>query len=275
MKIQNAESGREKKTMSRDSMQDWEEHVQELARGFHFPPTPRLTLGGLRFAGGPHFRNIRKVRWSWAMTVVMVILAAAMLVPSVRAAIIDFLQIGGLRINLENSTSQLPGVVDEPRRAEPGATSLLEGGLFEELKGRTSLDEAREKIQFDLRLPSYPADLGEPGAVFLQDFGGPAVIMVWTYPDQPEQIRLVLMTFSNKIVVEKFSPPVIEKTLVGGRPGLWLEGRHLLQIRDGNYEPVELVVDGRVLAWEMEEITYRIESNLSREEMMRIAESIK
>ena len=261
--------------MSLKSMEELEGYVQELARGLHYPPTPRISLGASRFGVDPLYRKTRKVQWSWAITIVLVIIAAALLVPPVRAAIIDFLQIGGLRINLENSGLQTPGVVDESRNAEPGVTPLLEGGLFNALNGRTSLEEAREKLDFELRLPSYPADLGQPGAVFLQDFGGLAVIVVWTYPNQPEQVRLVLMVFTNQAVVQKFSPPVIDETRVGDRPGLWLEGRHLLQIKDGNHEPVELVVDGRVLAWEIGGITYRIESNLTREEMLRIAESIK
>src|SRR5439155_26603592 len=67
----------------------------------------------------------------------------------------------------------------------PTALSVLD------LAGETTLQAARQEVRF-LDLPAYPPDLGKPDKVFTQDLGGPAVILVWTQPGHPEQVRLAL-----------------------------------------------------------------------------------
>ena len=52
-----------------------------------------------------------------------------------------------------------------------------------DLKGKTSLPAARARVDFPIRLPTYPPDLGSPDGVFLQDINGAVVVLVWLTPE--------------------------------------------------------------------------------------------
>jgi hypothetical protein len=72
--------------------------------------------------------------------------------------------------------------------------------------------------------------------------------------------------------VTKFHTQV-EEPMVNGRQAFWLQGGHFLQLADGRNENL-LFVEGNVLLWSVGDVTYRLESGLSLEEALRIAESL-
>ena len=81
--------------------------------------------------------------------------------------------------------------------------------------------------------------------------------------------------FAQKSLIEHTS---ITETTVDGNRAVWTEGEHVLQMQNGDYQPVRLVT-GSVLVWTEESesgsITYRLESTLPLEEAVRIAESLQ
>jgi hypothetical protein len=100
------------------------------------------------------------------------------------------------------------------------------------------------------------------------------VVLVWLEPNDPSRIRLSLHQFGPGTFAEKGAPKVIQATEVNKQPALWTEGPYMVQVRNGNYVTRRLV-EGHVLIWEVGEITYRLESELTLEEARQIAESVR
>jgi hypothetical protein len=112
--------------------------------------------------------------------------------------------------------------------------------------------------------------------VYFQDFGrdfGFTQQVILVYP------QFTLYESENAIYEKSIqSATVIEEVQVDAQPGLWLTGgEHLIQLRNAQGE---LLIDfrkvsGNVLAWESGGVTYRIETTLSLEEVLQIAESME
>ncbi|HBY92721.1 MAG TPA: hypothetical protein DEP84_01965, partial [Chloroflexi bacterium] len=146
------------------------------------------------------------------------------------------------------------------------------------LAGETTLAAAEAKAGFPVLLPIYPPDLGPPDRVYFQDLGGPAVILVWLVPESEDEVRMSLYALGEDVFGAKSQPEVIQETTVNGQRALWVRGPHILQFRDRQgrtvYEPRRLV-EGNVLVWVQDQITYRLESHLSLKEAVRVAESLR
>jgi len=265
-----------------------EEHLQEVASRFRYPPTPDVAGAVMeRLESGS--RPIVKLRSAWVVTgLLILVLAVLFAVPGVRAEIIRFLQVGVVRIfpsaptqTVEpSSIPQLPTTATpmpvSPSTATPapGVNEPLYTITITGLSGETTLAEAQANILFPIRLPEYPADLGAPDRVFLQEDGG-MVILVWTVPDDPEKARLSLHEIaSENIMLSKYQPRVIRETQVNGVYAVWAQGPYLVRLTSGSYD-FRRTVEGNTLIWEEEGITYRLESDLTLEETIRIAESLK
>jgi hypothetical protein len=264
-----------------------EEHLKEAAQKFRYPHTPdvaRAVMKRLESRSRPKAR----LRSAWVvMGLLVLILAVLFAVPSVRAEIIRFFQVGVVRIfpptptlTAEPSTPALP-LTATPITAtpdlitpNPGVNMPFYTVTTEGLAGETSLSEAQAKLPFLILLPAYPADLGEPERVFLQEDGG-MILMLWTDPADSESVRLSLHEIApGKVVMIKYGPHVILETQVNGVRAVWVQGPYLVQLTNGKYD-YRRMVEGNTLIWEQEGITYRLESDLSLEETIRIAESIE
>ncbi len=135
----------------------------------------------------------------------------------------------------------------------------------------TSLDEAREAASFPLALP---VALGEPDEVYIhRNVDLPAVSLVWRGSgDAPLSLTEIgVAEFATKLVHEQ----AVKSLRVGGRPAVWLAGPHRLQLL-GNWQENQshLLIASNVLIWADDEVTYRLEGDLSEEEMVAIAESL-
>ena len=76
---------------------DFETQLRSIASGMEYPPTPDIAgsvAGRLR---GPRPRLMNRT-FARSLVVVMVLLASLLLIPPVRAAVLDFIQIGIVRI---------------------------------------------------------------------------------------------------------------------------------------------------------------------------------
>lgn len=286
--------------------------LKEVASAYPYPPTPDLSRKVIdRFRdrsldGGPSFR-----RWAWATGLALLLLAVASLsVPTVRAQILEFLQVGGIKIFLTETTpvpvqhtavptraateisildmeqthtpisTQEAGGKDTPTWTamtdnETPETTFQRYPSLEDLAGETTLEVAQKWFGYPLRIPTYPPDLGSLDRVFKQDLGGRAVLMVWMDTEEPRRIQLDLLVLSSGAFASKGGPEVIQETRVSGRPAVWTEGRHFLHLGGSRYQGVTLVVEGNILIWEEGDLTYRLETGLSLEEAVKVAESLE
>lgn len=96
----------------------------------------------------------------------------------------------------------------------------------------------------------------------------------WLEPGSTEDVRTSLHILTSGMMVGKGGPRIVRETTVSGQRALWTEGPYLLRVQNGNYDLIRLVA-GHVLVWEEDEITYRLETGLSLEEAVRLAESLE
>jgi hypothetical protein len=259
----------------------WERYVREQARALPYPPTPdiagvvRRRLAEERvpreFPRWPHRRLV------WATALLMIILTGLLSVPQVQASIRALLRIGAIELVRDIPTPVADATAPATTATLPARTPPA---AILDLAGETSLVEAQGQVPFPIRLPTYPPDLGSPDRVYVQDLGGPAAILVWLDPHQPDQVQLSLHQLSDKAFGQKGinERVIIQQTAVNGQPAVWLHGLHVLQFYDGNGNPrydTRRLVDGNVLIWTEGEITYRLETELPLEEAVRIAESLQ
>jgi len=243
-----------------------EQLLRQTADDFRqgYPPTPPIAAsvrreleGRGRARSSPYWR----ARLAWAAAIALVAFAALLLIsPGVREAVARFLGLDTVRIEY---VATLPSPTIQPTPARP-------------LAGETTLDQAQAQAHFDLRLPTYPTNLGEPVSVYFQDFG----------PENP-QARQAILIYPDFTLYEAQgwvyfksidSSTLLEEIEVNGARGLWLSGgEHFVQVQTSagraNVEPRR--VEGNVLAWEAGGVTYRLETQLPLEEAVRIAAALR
>src|SRR5258706_223645 len=112
-----------------------------------------------------------------------------------------------------------------------------------DLAGQTAFAQAKIRVPFKLRLPAYPPDLGEPDVAYVQDLGGPAAILVWLVPGDPNHVRLSLHFLTSTAIADKMfdqngtsTPSSVETTLVNGHSALWTTGPYVLVTRSGEFK---------------------------------------
>jgi hypothetical protein len=265
--------------MTDEPLESLEKILYETGKAFPYPPTPDISRKVAWRAREPRPRNLRRLAWVGAILILLIGVLFA--VPPVRARILDFIQVGAVRIFLSptSTPSPLPATPSRPA-STPVPTSTLAPTptllpSLLDLAGKTTLAEARRQADFQVRLPAYPADLGPPDYVFLQNMVSSMVVLVWTKPDDPNQVWLSLDEFGpDAITAKKMMPPVIQTTTVNGHLAYWTSGPYLLELQNGDYE-ARLLVEGHTLIWEEGDITYRLETSLPLDEAVKIAESLR
>jgi hypothetical protein len=283
--------------MSEQPLEQWEQHLLQTARAFPYPATPdiaRKVTHELEARGRRPTARRSWQRLAWTAAILVVLLAGLLAVPPVRAQILEFLQVGIIRIFLVQPTPTAtatpaatpaqpaagPGTAPLPLRTpQPTATprpSPTPLSSVLDLQGEITLEEASSRTEFPILLPAYPEDLGEPDRVYLQELDGQVLVLVWLEPGRPDEVRLSLHTYvgKNNVTGEKSGPRFLRETTVNGEYAVWAEGPYVLKLRNGNYDYLRMIA-GRVLIWTNGEITYRLETDLTLEEAVRIAESLE
>ena len=251
-----------------------ESRLHALAKEFQYPPTPSVTGAVMTRLRAPmtHSRHNRQL--AWALALIIVLLAGLMSVPPVRAAVLEFIQIGIVRIFPALVESPVP-TTEAPLTATPAPTKSSLIPLLETLAGETTLESARNIVDFPIPLPNYPADLGQPDRVFVQDAGGWMIILVWINPQQPDQIRMSLhLIEEGSWTIEKYHPDTIMETTINHQWAIWTVGDYPLILSNGDAQFTRLI-DGHVLIWKENKITFRLETDLEVDEAVRIAESLQ
>jgi hypothetical protein len=139
--------------------------------------------------------------------------------------------------------------------------------------------EAFALAGFEPSLPSGPA----PDEAYVVDslFGDPGLLLAWrpsaTYPALPgTDWGLVLMAFQGDEetvvkTVQAFED--VHEASVNGASASWIPVPHVLQIETERGSRT-FSVRGNVLIWEVDGITYRLETSLDRASALEIARSI-
>lgn len=256
---------------------EFEKQLRSIAKEMEYPHTPDIAGSVMpRLRPSPRPRLFSRP-FAWSLTMLLILLLSLMLIPPARAAIIEFIQVGIVRIfpaPVQSPATATPESIT-PTTATPAAQSSTLIAFLDQIAGETKLANAQEIVTYQLLLPTYPPELGLPNHVYLQDANGAMTVLVWVDAQQPGRAVMSLHFIPEGTwVIEKFHPTIIKETEVNGRPAVWAVGSYPLMLRNGDMEFTRLV-DGHVLIWVDGDITYRLETDLPLEEAIRIAESLR
>jgi hypothetical protein len=265
-----------------------EQRLSALGGALDLPATPDLAGAAGTRLRAPRVRGLlqmpllRSAAWRWAMAASLLLLlggSAVLASPGGRDALAERLGLRGVKITY---VATVPAVVTEP----PGQTPAPLGNTLA-LGRSVSTAEAQRSVAFAVLGPE-PDRFGTPDAVYL---GAPPpggqVSLVYRAreglpPAETIGIGMLFTQFRGSVdtpFVEKLlaAGTRLERVSVGGRPGYWIEGRaHAFLYRDANGQPRDerIRLAGNTLLWEQDGLTLRLESALSRDEALRVAESI-
>lgn len=259
----------------------FEKQLRTIANEMNYPPTPDIAGSfTARLHSSTRPRLISKAG-AWSLTILLILLLSLILIPPARAAIIEFIQIGIVRIfpqptapSIEPIMTATPKSFAPQTATSPSGTSTLIK-LLDGLAGETTLVDAQGKIPYLIQVPTYPSGLGKPDRVYVQDLNnGKMTVLVWFDPSDPGKVSLSLHFIpSGSWAINKMQPKVIRETQVKNQRAIWVEGPYPLILKNGDIEFTRLI-EGHVLIWADGDITYRLETNLSMEEAIKIAESL-
>jgi hypothetical protein len=222
----------------------------------------------------PRVRSFGRPAWkpvAVAAALVLALLAGSLVAfPSVRETVADWLGVRGIGITVVPTLSPIP----------TSYRSLLIGRP-------ASLEEARAAVAWPVLVPEDPL-LGPPDEVYLDlAHRDGAVSLVWgARPGLPAASTtgagLLLTEFRGSIserFFQKFVGPgtTIERVHVGDRIGYWISGApHEVVVLDPSGEPIldTIRLAGNVLMWEDGELTLRLESELGKDDALRVAATV-
>ncbi len=248
-------------------MSELELELRELR--IEWPETPDLA-GAVQdrlAAPAPRRSWFARPAWQLAVAAVALVIAVVMAIPPARAAVLDWLGFGSVRITRE-----------EPRPSR-FAQALAVGDPV-------TLAQARRALPVVV-----PEELGQPDAVYLYDHPtmGPRVDYVYrARPGLPSSSN----TGAGMLITEfrARSEPLIEKSVgtgakverltVGGDPAFFISGAphgfayHNPDTDQTNFEEQRLA-GNTLLVDRSDGLLLRIEADISRERAMEIAESMR
>lgn len=255
------------------------------------PGSRQLTLFGIPL--GISLGRSFSARWRVAASAVAVLLLACGVVlgvsPSARSSVAHWLGLKGIVIVREPSSanSTTPRAKTNPdssaRRGQSGTTG---DGL--KLGERMPMRQARRRVGYRVLVPTLP-ELGSPDRVYWRGFppGGQVSLVYRARSGIPRADATgagVLFTeFRGSVqpfYFEKVLGPGtrLEKVRVNGGRGYWIEGKpYTLVYEDRMGKPLNenTRLAGNTLLWEQGDLTLRIEGALSKEQGMKIAESVR
>jgi hypothetical protein len=240
-------------------MSELEQRLVALGRALDVPEPTDLAPGVLARIGPRSRRRSRRPLVLAFAVIVAAALLATLAIPDARSALLRFLQIGGTRIEL---VDELPEVSGPP-----------ELGLM--LGNRVSLAEARREAGFDL------LELDEkPDAVYLGERG-----TVWFLYGTSDAVRLLVSQTPGVEIDEPFALKKlaaggtrVEGASVRGSRAYFLSGEpHVVMLveADGTTRPESVRLARDVLVWEERGRTMRLEGDLTLDEALELADSLR
>lgn len=251
-----------------------EERLRTAARDLAAMPVPDLEPAvRRRLAASARRRRLPATRPALAATVagVLLVLGMVSLWPGARAAVADFLGLGGLRVEV---LPERPAIGRDLR-----------------LGRRVDLPAVRDRVDFPV---SVPAALGAPDEIWLDVDAVPGgqVTLLWrpraglpasrTWPAIGALLTVLPVDLEPGLLSKAVFQPdtVLTSVAVQGAdgPGWWLSGpEHALVYRDveGRVHQEHSRLAGDTLLWQAEGVLYRLESGLSLEAALAVAGSLR
>ena len=248
------------------------------------PPSPRSEGPGTREASGAGDEGRswaagleRRALWLIAALLLIAIASGLVLFPQTRHAIADRLGLQGVLIRWVDE-------VPSPEPSQVGAPLLL---------GRpVTLDEAQAAVDFPIRVPTA-AGFDAPAEIYLLDRDAGAMVS-FVYPAGPglpasdeTGVGALLTQFQGEAdrgLIEKGLPAdgeqqtQLQAVSVAEEPGFWISGAphgfFFVCYDAGECREERYRLAGNVLLWEQDGVTLRLESALSLDDALAIAESV-
>jgi hypothetical protein len=250
-------------------MSELEFNLLSLGREVEWPPTTDLVSRVQHRLTAP-LPERRTLWWRQVLVAGLAIVALTLgLSPGAREAVARLLGVVGIRIETEVETTVPP-------------TFNLGLGT------RVTAAEAANLVDYAVLSPGS-SDLGAPDAIYYNDerLGG-QITLVWVpQPNLPEAadsgVGMLISSFRGNLDSSTYakelntSRNLLLDVEVRGRPGFWIEGEphvFLFENPSGGIEFESIRLAGNVLLWEENGVTMRIESDLPRADVLRIAESL-
>ena len=273
---------------SQENFEKLEQALVRAGKAITYPPTPAIAVRERQ-----ELRPRASPRTAWlprpvlvGLTAVVITFALLIAFPETREALAQLLGLRTIRIIPVTPTPTLTSPPTPLLRGEgssaPTPTSpstpspVREAGKVQCCE--TTLADAHARSRFTILLP--PSDA--PSRVHFQELpnfgpGAQQLILVFGDPNAP---RYSLYEATNFLYGKLVSGgTVIGEEQVKGERALWFSGMpHVLVYLDARGQPqfeTERTVYANTLAWEMGQVTFRLESNLSKEEAVRLAESLR
>lgn len=237
-------------------MSELELALTRIGRELDYPEAPDLT-GAVR---GRLAERRRPFDWRRplviALAAVVVGVGAVMAVPQARSAILDWLGIGAVTIRY----------VDDLPPAELATGDL---GVGEQV----SLAEARRRVSFPVRVPTLEG-LEDPVVYYGEPLPTGQVAFVYGSPEKPQLLITQVAALGSYEKLLRSGSTNVERVSVEGAPGAWIEGEHHVLFYPGGEEPFRLV--GNTLVFQRADgVTVRIEGDISKDEALEIARSMR
>ncbi len=257
----------------------WETTVRDIARDFNYPSTPNIARKTSQRLVKPRRSTIGVLKI--AAVVLLALAVVIVSVPQVRAFVIEIIRIGAIQIFIGQPTATPTAVsaatgTPAANRPNPIRLDLLS---VLDMPNETTFEEAVKQLKTPIQLPTYPAGIGKPDHVYVQQFErGTMVTLVWIVPGEPDHVWLTLDILNDRLVASKFIDDngQHQAVKVNNTAAEWVKGVHQVAF----FGRTEIIrnVKGNVLIWlvgQYGKLTYRLEGASSLEEATRIAESLQ
>ncbi len=245
--------------------------LRRAADGFSYPPTPSLVEAVVarvsqRERAG-RWTGALESWWGWpalrvalaVLAVTVLIVGAALAVPQSRSALAKFFGLSHVRIEVHPTYGPTPPALSPQSFARPA-----------------SVDEAQRVVDFPLRFPTRGDARLSPDAVYIQGEVGGLPVAIFVYEHEGFDLY---QTDRGSFFKEVPGIQSAHQISFAGHDAYWIdEGGHIATFLDAQGR---LVIESRrtvgraTLMWEVNGITYRLETSLSQAEAMRVAESLK
>lgn len=262
-----------------------EDALRAIGHRVEYPPVPDLwpaiehQLQVEPLADRPRLRP-RELSWPafsrvmvTAVLIVLVMVGALVLIPGLRQAVAERFGLTGVTLQFWEEAPNVP-------------VSPVGGALG--LGQPVSLAEAVDAADFPLQAPSS-LELGSPMEI-LVTYGQSNRMVSLVYPasdrlpaSRYSGVGALLTQFrgtTERGLIDKgmLVDSAVTTTTVNGELAFWIDGAaHYFMYIDpaGDVQAVDYRLAGKVLLWEADGITYRLESELTREAALAIAESLQ
>jgi hypothetical protein len=266
---------------------NWVQALDSLGDRIVYPPLPDVSIAVVeRITATPRPRWWRHpVVLTGAVATAVVVLVVG-LIPAARDQVASWFGIGGVTIETIAPTTA-PQITSPPATSGGAATpattepvlGVIESGLGEGLRLGQEIVSLTLEGAAGFR-PLYPG-LGLPDREFVDD-GGRAWLLYSARPGLPETavpgVGMIVTEFQadSAGIIKQISTGDADFVEFGeGIFGVWLPGPHQLVLPEAAGSAVNGRSAGNTLLWEQDGLTLRIETALSRDEAVAIAETFE